>query len=195
MARFRFVAADSSGTLHDGAIDAATQTDARNKLASNGLAVRELEEIAPGGGAIPPELPRRAAQPPRPVATDLPSGPPKRAPRAELADAPRRGSGVSMFLSIIALVVSLAAGAYVMYRDPPWGRLSRYDFSTAERAYMSQLRIEANADLQAMLELQRKLDGKRVREKLDSVRIEPPEDHMGKAVLFISFDSKGNADA
>jgi type II secretory pathway component PulF len=37
---FHFVAADSSGAVSDGAIDAATAADPRNKLAANGLAVR-----------------------------------------------------------------------------------------------------------------------------------------------------------
>lgn len=190
MPRFRFVAADSFGQVADGAIDAATQSDARNKLAANGLAVRELEEIAVSNSAAPPVIPRKTSAV-RPVDSVEPL-PMKRATRSEPPELSGRGSRRSSFLAIAALVISLTAAAYVVYRDPPWGRLSRYDFSTAERAYLSQLRIEANGDLQAMIELQRKLDERHVREKLSSVKIDHSEMHQGKAVLFISYETKGS---
>jgi hypothetical protein len=189
MPRFRFVAADSFGQVNDGAIDAASQSDARNKLAANGLAVRELEEVAATSNAAPPVIPRKAStvrvvEPGEPL-------PAKRAGRSESAEPTGGGSRKPLLLAIAALVVSLSAAAYVVYRDPPWGRLSRYDFSTAERAYMSQLRIEANGDLQTMIEMQRKLDERRVGEKLRSVKIDHSEMHQGKAVLFISYEWNG----
>lgn len=190
MPRFRFVAADSFGQVSDGAIDAANQTDARNKLASNGLAVRELEEVAAPSGAAPPVLPRKESAV-RSVEHVEPL-PMKRPARSKPAESTGRGSRAPMILAIAALVISLTAAAYVFYRDPPWGRLSRYDFSTAERAYRSQLRIEANGDVLAMIELQRKLDERRLREKLSTVKIEHTEMHQGKVVLFISYEMKGN---
>jgi hypothetical protein len=190
MPRFRFVAADSFGQVNDGTIDAAGQTDARNKLAANGLAVRELEEFAATSNAAPPVLPHKAT-----VARSVePAEPPPRArpTRPELVASRERGSRTPLFLAIAALGISLSAAAYVLYRDPPWGRLSRYDFSTAERAYLSQLRIEANGDLLAMIELQRKLDERNLREKLNSLKIDHSEMHQGKAVLFISYEANGN---
>jgi hypothetical protein len=190
MPRYRFVAADSFGQVTDGAIDAASQSDARNKLAANGLAVRELEEVAATSEAGPPLIPRKAnavrvVEPGEPL-------PAKRAARSGSSEPSGGGSRKPLFLAIAALVISLSAAAYVVYRDPPWGHLSRYDFSTAERAYMSQLRIEANGDVMAMIELQRKLDERRLREKVSSVKIDHKEMHQEKVVLFISYEMKGN---
>jgi hypothetical protein len=181
MPRFRFVAADSTGHVTDGAIDAATQTDARTKLASNGLAVRELEEVAADASA-PPALPRRAlARPDEPV-EPLPM---TRRPRSEPVESPRRGSGTPLVVSIVALVIAVATAAYVVVRDPS-NRLNRYDFSTPEDAYRSMLRIHANGDFQAMMELQRHSEGKRLRQKLDVIQINKTAQLHGKTILFVS---------
>jgi hypothetical protein len=178
--------------LHDGTIDAASLADARHKLASNGLAVRELEEVEGAAGMVPPEVPRRAAPKPaaRPAAnTDaLPTRPPRREPPTE---APRRGSRVPLVLSIIALLLALGAVAYVVYRDPPWGRLSKYDFRSPEAAYTSQVRMAANGDYLAMMELQRKLNSKQIRERLETLRIDHTRPAGTRTVVFAEYRDKG----
>lgn len=191
MPRYRFLAADSAGVVSDGTIDAATQTDARNKLAANGLAVRELEEAAATAGMAAPELPRRTVPKSSSSSGVEPIPGTRRSARADPAVAPRRGSRTALLLATIALAISVLAAAYVVYRDPPWGRLSRYDFSTPEAAYTSQLRINANADLPALIELQRKLQGKQVREKLDTVHVARSREFRGKQILFIYYEQKG----
>jgi len=193
MPRYRFAAADSDGMLHDGTIDAASLADARHKLASNGLAVRELEEVEGTAGMVPPDVPRRPAPKPaaKPAANSepLPTRPPRREPAAE---APRRGSRGPLVLSIIALLLALTAVAYVVYRDPPWGRLSKYDFRTPEAAYTSQVRMAANGDYLAMMELQRKLNNKQIRERLDSLRIDRTRQAGNRTVVFAEYREKGN---
>jgi hypothetical protein len=191
MPRFRFVAADSTGQVTDGTIDAATQSTARNMLASNGLAVRELEEVAASGPA-PPALPRRVAAKSAGAVEPVEPLPMTRARKAERVEVAGRGSRAPLVLSILALVIALAAGAYVVYRDPPWGRLSRYDFRTAEKAYLSHLRIEATGDIQAMIELQRKAVRKQMREKLDTVQVQRNEEFRGKRILFIEYQQDGS---
>jgi hypothetical protein len=183
MPRFRFLAADSTGHVRDGTIDAATQTDARNKLATNGLAVRELEEIAADA--------TRAADNPRPAGSARPvlpleGLPRKHEPRAEPASAPRRASPLPLVLSIIALLVALATAGYVAFREPS-NRLSRYDFSTPEDAYRSILRMEANSDFQALLELRHRTEGKQLQQKLDAMRLRRTEECNGKKILFIEY--------
>jgi hypothetical protein len=191
MPRYRFAAADADGMLHDGTIDAASLADARHKLASNGLAVRELEEVEGTAGMVPPEVPRRHA--PKPAAKPaadadpLPTRPPRREPPAE---SPRRGSRATLVLSVIALFLSLTAVAYVVYRDPPWGRLSKYDFRTPEAAYTSQVRMAANGDYLAMMELQRKLNNKQIRQRLDTLRIDHTRQAGGKTVVFAEYYDK-----
>lgn len=184
MPRFRFVAADSFGHVSDGTIDAATQSDARNKLASNGLAVRELEEVA-ADVSSPPVTPRRVAATPTEPVERLPM---RRVPRSEPAAAPARGSSLPVALSILALVISLAVAGYVLYRGDPYSsRLSRYDFTTPESAFRSNLRIQATADLPAMIELQRRSDGKQLRARLDAARVVDSVDCRGKSILFVEY--------
>jgi hypothetical protein len=108
------------------------------------------------------------------------------------AESAGRGSSVPLILASLALVVSVATALYSVYRDPFANRLSRYDFSTPEAAYHSLLRIEATADLPAMMELQRRNDARRLREKLDSASVEDAAECRGKTILFIEYtaDSK-----
>jgi hypothetical protein len=184
MPRYRFIAADSLGQLSDGTIDAATQADARRKLASNGLAVRELEEVAPG--AEPPLSPaaRRSAVSGNPV-EPLPM---RRPPRAEPAGEPTRGSSAPLILSIIALVVAVGSAIYSTTRDPFSSRLNRYDFSNPEAAYLSHLRMQAAADLPAMMELQRRSgESKKLRDKLDAIQVRRAEPCGSKTILFIEY--------
>jgi len=47
--------------------------------------------------------------------------------------------------------------------------------------------MQANADLPAMMELQRRSEGKHLRDKLDSVQIRPPKDCGGKKILFVEY--------
>jgi hypothetical protein len=183
MPRFRFVAADSTGHVNDGTIDAATQTAARNKLATNGLAVRELEEIGTGA-AQTPAAGRRSFE----ASSDALEAIPMRRPaRAEPVEAAGRGSSAPLVIAVIALIISIASAFYSTTRDPYSGRLSRYDFSTPEAAYRSHLKMQANADLPAMMELQRRSEGKHLRDKLESVQIHPPEDCRGKKILFVEY--------
>ena len=113
MARFRFVAADSMSQVHDGTIDAATQTDARNKLASNGLAVRELEEIGPG--AEPRAAPDRRSQAAAEAAAE--PLPPRRPPQSAPVEAAGRGTSAPLVIAVIALIVGTGVG-YMMGRMP-----------------------------------------------------------------------------
>src|SRR6476620_4129653 len=104
MPRYRFTAVDSYGTAHDGTIDAADEAAARNKLASNGLAVRSVEAAAATPGTEPPEVPRRAA----PRSSGDGSGSaviPRRARSPDAPDDPpaRRGSPWPLILSLLAL--------------------------------------------------------------------------------------------
>jgi hypothetical protein len=184
MPRFRFVAADSTGQVHDGAIDASTQTDARNKLAANGLAVRELEEVA--GGVEPISLPGRRTRSGAGEPVDTFTV--QRVPRADEPGRARGGSALPLVLAIAALVVAVASAAYSALRDPLSNRLSRYDFSTPEAAYMSHLRIQATGDVPAMIELQRRAVPKQTREKLDTARVVDAVECRGKTILFIEYE-------
>jgi hypothetical protein len=100
----------------------------------------------------------------------------------------RRGASQGAFLlALFGFVIALVTAGYVVYRDPPWGRLGKYDFSTPEAALRSQLRILMNADAQAKAEYEAKLDRRRVREKMDTLQIRRTEPFEKKQVLFVAY--------
>ncbi len=104
----------------------------------------------------------------------------------------RRGASQGPFLlALIGFVLALVTALYVVYRDPPWGRLSKYDFSTPEAAFKSQLRMMMNADLQAQSEYQAKFLKKFLKEKADTLEVRETADFEKKKVLFIAFKKDG----
>jgi hypothetical protein len=181
MPRFHFVAVDSAGSVHDGAINAPTETDARNKLASNGLAVRMLEELA-GSDAPAVNPPRRTA--PAPL---TPSTPPVPARAAT-----QQTSQVPFILSLIALVVAIATAAYVAFGGEKSHRLASYDFGTPEAAFRSMLEIQGSGDPDLKAAFEVRFFGAVNRERLASLRLERTARLSEKrAVLFIEYEMEG----
>lgn len=194
MPRYRFNAVDSYGTVHDGTIDAASESAARNTLAGNGMAVRTVAEVSRADDS-PAESPRRSAGP----AAAPPTAPNRgRAPMAApAAPAPApRASRWPLVFSLMALGVALATAFYVVSRDPPWGRLSRYDFRSPEAAHLSQARMSATGDWAAMQEYIYRTHRRDHREHLDTLDIRPAVDYVGRdrkvmKVLFVQSTHQG----
>src|SRR5262249_31440863 len=110
--------------------------------------------------------------------TPPPPRPPKRAP----------GGGPSI-MSILALLIAVVTACYVMFRDPPWGHLTKYNFSSPENALRSDMRMEANGDIHALIELNAKLDKKQLKEKSSSLEVKRTAEFDGKTALFIQYKS------
>jgi hypothetical protein len=181
MPKFRFAAVDTEGMLHDGNIDAPDAPTARARLEGNGLRVRELEEVDPPPGEPP------LFEGPAPVRvargdTRAEPGPPARG-----AVPPARASKWTYFFAVAGLLLALFSVAYTLYRNPPWGRLSRYDFSTPETALRSQLRMEADGDYKAQFEYQAKLMSTDLKTVSDSLVIQRTAPFDNKTVVFIQF--------
>lgn len=109
-----------------------------------------------------------------------------------LSDSPRlrRGAASGGFLlALIAFVLALLTAGYIVYRDPPWGRLSKYDFSSPEASLRSQIKMEMNADILASVELASKLGRKEIKEKFDSLEIKADKtgEVDGKKVVFYQY--------
>ncbi|HSQ54421.1 MAG TPA: hypothetical protein VLM40_01650 [Gemmata sp.] len=189
MPRFRFVAVDSTGAVHDGSINAATETDARNKLASNGLAVRTVEEVAGTAGDAatvqPPRLAVTRAAAPGPIPTRF-------ADTASPAPGPR-GSALPLVLSIAALLIAIATAGYVVFRDSdsPGGRMRKYNLKSAEDAYRSALQMLARGDSLAFMEYENTRLMKGAKDKLATLTVDRQREHDGKIALFIKYERKG----
>src|SRR6185503_11543382 len=77
----------------------------------------------------------------RPMSTDNTSNtPPAAAPTAPTPPKPARNT--AGLIALVALGIALLTAGYVVYRDPPWGRLAKYNFSNPEQALRSEVRME-----------------------------------------------------
>ncbi|SRR6266542_6245405 len=73
----------------------------------------------------------------------------------------------SIILPSIAVLLSGAALAWAVLKDPLGKGIKAYDFSTPKAALMSQLKIEKDGDIRAVLQLSGLLkEGSRLQEKL-----------------------------
>jgi len=103
----------------------------------------------------------------------------------------RRGSAMANILACLALLISIAALVIVIVQNPMGSALSKYDFSTPEKAYRSGLVMERDRDLNARLEYEARIEGKRIREKIDTLKIHDTVDWQDKKLLFVSFEEDG----
>src|SRR5207253_577581 len=73
---------------------------------------------------------------------------------------PKPAGGGFSVMGLIALLIALVVAGYVIYRDPPWGRLAKYNFSTPENALKSEFKMQANGDILSMIEYESKTERK-----------------------------------
>jgi hypothetical protein len=101
-------------------------------------------------------------------------------------------------VAVAALVLSLVALGGLTYhwflRSDPLGKgLSSYDLSTPTAAAKSMQQIDANMDLKAVIELQRKTKDKKLKEKIDTFEVKKETTWKDKTLLFITYKEEGKA--
>ena len=102
----------------------------------------------------------------------------------------QRASQLPLVLSVAALFIALTTAAWSVYRNPLGAGISAYDFTTPPKAIDSSLAITLNADIRAMMDLQR-LKDRHAKEKRATLKIHRDADYEGKKILFISFKEDG----
>jgi hypothetical protein len=111
----------------------------------------------------------------------------------------RRILGAIVIAAVILLIVNRYTGGRGLLPlltggSAGLGRgLSAYDFSTPKSALTSDLSARANMDFKALIELDNKIEGPRVREKLATMRVHREADWDRFRLLFISYREDGRA--
>ena len=108
--------------------------------------------------------------------------------------APVRRSSTGRFcvlISFTALLVSLGALALAAFRDPLGAGLKKYDFSTPKAAMVSHARMQINGDVRALVELQQRTEGRKVKEMLDTLDVRKEVEHRGRKLLFVTYKKDG----
>jgi hypothetical protein len=105
-------------------------------------------------------------------------------------------ANATFILALLAFLQSLAAASGVYYllyvREDPLGKgLSRYDFSTPASALKSGIQMEADHDLKAALEFERKTQKKDFQEILNTLEVKKEAEWGGRKILFVSFKRDG----
>jgi hypothetical protein len=105
------------------------------------------------------------------------------------------GGRLALIVAFIALLVSLGTAVYctaLRDRDSNGGdRLAKYDFTTPEKAYISSLRIAAEGDVLARMQLNGRFAAVQAREQLSTMAVRKTLNHGGKMVLFVRFERHG----
>jgi len=118
----------------------------------------------------------------------------------------RPGSAVTAVLAGLALVVALGSLFLTVFRDPfgpvtqmnwkPTGTgLEGYDFSTPAGAYKGRLEIEQKHDIRAVMELQRQLEEKELKEKIDTLEVKKEADLQLPGKGEAALNAKDDKDA
>ena len=170
MAMYQFSALDATGQEKRGTIEAVNQQEAVVAIQRYGLqptqvlAINQPQTVYPTPPGVGPQVVRRS-------------------------------SGAVVFcllLSILALLTSAAALVWHFLAPDPLGKgMNAYDFSTAKNTYLSELKMEQNQDFRAGIEYRHKVRGPKLKERLDSVKIEDEVTWKDYTILFISYKEDG----
>lgn len=96
-----------------------------------------------------------------------------------------------IILSVVAIVISLGTLARTYYHKPLGEGMSRYDMTTPKAAIESQLRMVADSDLLAVLEMNLLGDDDLAAEKLRTLEVAKESEWRGSKVLFVRFEQNG----
>lgn len=94
-------------------------------------------------------------------------------------------------LASLSLLVALVALGVAFFRDPLGSGVSKYDFSSPRAALESRMKIEMNRDMRAMMELESLFEGKRQKERLDTLEVRKEAEFRDKTLLFIAYKQDG----
>ncbi|VTR92834.1 unnamed protein product [Gemmata massiliana] len=203
MARYRFTATDTEGREKGGTIEAASATEARERISSRGFHVKRVAIDSPDPEPLPLE--------------SLPLEPIARKPRAS-----KGASGITHWLlHLVAVSTALAAlgislsrsepAPIIVKADPPApppsvpkdptppapvkadppvpkkSELDKYDFSSPRAAVESDMKMLDNNDYPAAVELNSRVNLKYSKERISTLKVQKEVDFHGKKVLFISY--------
>lgn len=128
-------------------------------------------------GADNPQMPPLVAASGRPV----PGSKPARSGKSGI---------LPLVFSILALLFSAAALAHAFFNDPFGIALWGYDFSTPEKALVSQQKIEHNGDIRAMIAYQKKIQSPRAGEMVKTLKVEEVVPVNKAQLVFFTYTYK-----
>lgn len=195
MQQWNVRAVDAQGQYQILALEAPSQDAAAAIAQQRGLRVESVTLLAHGAKPAPTPSPKSSPSPsPATAPTPRPPAPAgmlaPRSPRSRLV-----WTILSLLLSATALIVAILALTASDGKNPLGAGLEKYDFKTPRAAFRSSVKMFANGDFRAQIELQRKLTEPTYREQLKTLEIskEVAIKSQGKelVVLFVSYDEDG----
>jgi hypothetical protein len=108
-----------------------------------------------------------------------------------LRTAVRSRDRLALGLAALALFLSIAAVCIVTVRDPLGSGISKYDCSSPQAALVSEMRIQLNQDMRAVLELRERAIGTKLKEKIQTFEVRKDVEFGGKKLLFVTFKEDG----
>lgn len=75
--------------------------------------------------------------------------------------------------------------------DPLGSGISKYDLSTPKAALVSQMKMQLNTDIRAVLELESRLKGRTLKEAISTLDVRKEAEYRGRKLLFVSFKEDG----
>ena len=100
-------------------------------------------------------------------------------------------TGVALAMAGVALVLSLGAMVMQLKSKPLGEGIEKYSFATPLDSYRSGLQMDVNKDFLARIQLQAAITDRKIKEKLETIKVHKTREHAGKTLLFIQYDEVG----
>lgn len=144
-------------------------------------------------------VPQTTTEPIRRQKLDEDNGPPEGSSESLAPSGPESQSAppsalirqVPMIVSAIALALSAGAFAWSVLHSPLGAGISKYDFTTPEKALRSTIDMRGSGDIRAHIEMEQLQLGKKNEEKGKTLKVHSESNYQGKKIVFVSFKENG----
>ena len=98
---------------------------------------------------------------------------------------------IALSMASVALLISLGAMTLQIRSKPLGEGIQKYSFAEPLEAYKSFLQMSVNKDILAQIQLNATLSDRKIKEKLETIKIEKAREHDGKTILFSEYNEAG----
>ncbi|RJP85215.1 MAG: hypothetical protein C4518_16445 [Desulfobacteraceae bacterium] len=98
---------------------------------------------------------------------------------------------IAITIALVALLLSLSTLAFQLKSKPLGEGIEKYSFAEPLEAYKSILQMKMNKDILAQIQLDAAINGRKIKEQLETIKVHKTREHGGKTILFIESNDAG----
>ena len=98
---------------------------------------------------------------------------------------------IAITMATAALLLSLTTIAFQLKSKPLGAGIEKYSFGAPLEAYKSKLQMPMNKDFLALIQFEAAISDRKIKEKLETIKVNKTREHGGKTIMFFEYNEAG----